>query len=198
MNKIISIETIQNMLKDSDWRVRTAAMNACQGRDVPLDVIERGLKDSDCDVRTAAMNACQGRDVPLNVIERWLKDSDWRVRTAAMNACKFNGYEIPIIRTIEPPEVVFKKCIGNVIICAVIPKDAQVRGSFGEKCRASKAIITDIIGDIMGEKVGISKYNPKCVYYIGDEVVIDDFDYSNEECSRGYHFFCTLLEAKNY
>ena len=59
MRKLLSIETIERWLKDSDWRVRTAAMNACAGRDVPLDIIERGLKDSNYDVRTAAMNACK-------------------------------------------------------------------------------------------------------------------------------------------
>ncbi len=67
--KQLSLEMIEAWLKDSDWRVRQAAMNACQGRDVPLTVIEAGLKDSDWRVRQAAMNACQGRDVPLTVIE---------------------------------------------------------------------------------------------------------------------------------
>lgn len=41
--KELSLETIERGLKDSDWRVRTAAMNACAGRDIPLDVIERWL-----------------------------------------------------------------------------------------------------------------------------------------------------------
>ena len=37
-----------------------------------IEVIEKGLKDEDCDVRQAAMNACQGKDVPLEVIEKSL------------------------------------------------------------------------------------------------------------------------------
>ena len=41
-----------------------------------LDTIEKALRNRDCDVRVAAMNACAGRDVPLEVIEGWLKDSD--------------------------------------------------------------------------------------------------------------------------
>lgn len=32
---------------------------------LPLDVITSWLKDPDCDVRCAAMNACQGKDVPI-------------------------------------------------------------------------------------------------------------------------------------
>ena len=167
-------------------------------KELSLEVIERWLKDSDWRVRTAAMNACQGKDVPLETIERWLKDSDWRVRTAAMNACQANGIEPPIIRTIEPPAEVYKKCFGGVIVCASIPTDAQVRGSYGSKCRASKAVITSVIGDVAGEPVGISTYDKKTTYYEGDEVEITDFDYSNEKCSTGFHFFCTQTEAENY
>lgn len=121
-----------------------------------------------------------------------------RLRAAAMNACKANNIPIPVIRTIEPPEKVYKKCIGGIIVVASIPKDAQVRGSVGHKCRASKAVIVDIIGDLCGEQVGISKYDLKTLYYAGDEVEIDNFDFSNEECSTGFHFFCTIEEARRY
>ncbi|MCM1170196.1 MAG: DUF5758 domain-containing protein, partial [Bacteroides sp.] len=196
--KDVPLEVIERGLKDSDCDVRAAAMNACSGKDVPLEVIERGLKDSDWRVRTAAMNACSGKDVPLEVIERGLKDSDWRVRAAAMNACKKNGIKIPVIRTIEPPERVYKKCVGDVIVVAEIPSTAQVRGKEDGKCRASEAVIVDIIGDVAGEKVGISKYDNRVFYTIGDHVEIEDFDYSNEECSTGFHFFCTQKQAEEY
>ena len=171
MRKLLSIETIERWLKDSDWRVRTAAMNAFQGRDVPLETIERWLKDSDCDVRTAAMNAC-----------------------------KKAGYDLKqfIIRTCEPPEKVYKKCVGDVIVVAEIPADAQVRGTLTSKCRSDKAKIVDIIGDLCGEKVGVSLYDHKTTYFVGDEVYIPDFDYSYQECSTGYHFFCTEEQAVNY
>lgn len=138
------------------------------------------------------------RTPSLEVIERWLKDESWRVRAAAMNACKVNGLPIPVIWTIEPPEQVYKKCIGGIIVIAEIPKDAQVRGNFGCKCRASKAIIKDVIGDLCGEPVGISKFDLKTLYYAGDEVEIDNFDYSNAECSTGFHFFNTIEEARRY
>ena len=230
MKKELSIEVIDRGLKDQDWRVRAAAMNAVQGRsDVPIEVIDRWLKDQDSDVRAAAMNAVQGRsDVPIEVIDRGLKDQDWRVRAAAMNAVQgrsdvpievidrglkdqdwrvraaamkwyeSNGINPPIVRTIEPPKLVYKKCVADVIVIAEIPLDAQVRGSAGNKCRASKATIVDIIGDFAGEKVGISKYDNRTVYFIGDEVEISGFDYSDEECSTGFHFFCALEEAQNY
>ena len=137
-------------------------------RQIPVEVIERGLTDSDCDVRTAAMNACNGRS------------------------------DIPVIRTIDPPKTVYKKCLGGVIVCAKIPNNAQIRGNYGSKCRTNKAVITDIIGDFCGEKVGISSFDKKTTYYVGDEIEIEDFDYSYKECSTGFHFFCTLKEAKEY
>lgn len=112
----------------------------------------------------------------LPEIERWLKDGDWRVRQAAMNACAGR----------------------DVIVVAEIPDDAHIRGSIGQKCRASKAKIVDIIGDFGGTKIGISLYDGETCYFIGDEVEIDNFDMSFEECSTGFHFFCTEDEARDY
>lgn len=135
--------------------------------------------------------------LPVEVIERGLKDGSWNVRAAAMSACNGRA-DIPVVRTIEPPKTVYKKCCGNVIVCAEIPADAQVRGEYGKNCRASKAKITDIIGDFCGEKVGISTWDRKTTYFIGDEIEIKDFDFSLAECSTGFHFFCTKEEAENY
>ena len=165
---------------------------------ISLDVIKKWLKDSDWRVRAAAMNACNGREVPFEIIETGLKDDDFDVRTEAMKACRANNIPIPVIRTIEPPDLVYKICVGDVIVVASIPKDAQVRGSFGHKCRANRAVIKQIVGDISGEQVGVSKYDLKTLYYVGDEVEVEDFDFSNEECSTGFHFFCTIEEARNY
>lgn len=128
------------------------------------------------------------KELSLEVIERWLKDSDCDVRRAAMNACQANGIGLPIIRTVEPPATVYKKCMFGVIVCASIPEDAQIRGSTGRKCRANKAIITKVIGDVRGEPVGISIYDKSTAYFEGDEIFISDFDYSDEECSAGFHF----------
>ena len=137
------------------------------------------------------------KELPLDVIERWFKDEDRNVRAAAMNACQ--GREnIPLTRSFEPPEKVYKKCLGGVIVVANIPKDAQVRGGVGEKCRANKAVITDIIGKIQGEKAGISSYDKTTMYKIGDVVEIENFDISFEECAAGFHFFCTKKEARRY
>ena len=167
--KLIPLDVIQTWLRDPGWRVRTAAMNACSGREVPLDVIQTGLRDPDCDVRTAAMQIAKDR-----------------------------GIDIPPYRSIEPPELVYKKCAAGVIVVAHIPEDAEVRGRRGGKCRANKAVIVEIIGTFCGEPVGISQYDGTTWYYKGDVVEVEDFDLSDTECSTGYHFFCTREEAEAY
>ena len=115
-----------------------------------------------------------------------------------MKACKANGIQLPLVRTIEPPEKVYKKCLNGVIVVAEIPKDAQIRGSKDGKCRADKAKIIGIIGDFYGEKVGISTYDKKTQYWVGDVIEVENFDYSDKECSTGFHFFCDLKLAKEY
>ena len=167
-------------------------------KDIPLEVIQQWLRDSDWRVRAAAMNACNGKDIPLEVIQQWLRDSDCDVRAAAMKICDDRGIDYPVSRTFDPPERVYKKCVGSVIVVASIPNDAHVRGCPGEKCRASKAKIVEIIGDLYGEKVGISIWDKTTTYRTGDTVEIGNFDLSHEECSTGFHFFCSKAEAESY
>ena len=114
------------------------------------------------------------------------------------NVEKANGIPIPLIRTFEPPARVYKKCIGGVIVTATIPADAQVRGRPGGKCRASKAKIVEILGDLAGEKVGVSQFDHTTMYFAGDTIEVDHFDLSDEECSAGFHFYCSLQEAVTY
>ena len=45
-------------------------------KQLSIDIIKQWLSDDDCDVRTAAMNACNGRDIPLDIIKQWLSDDD--------------------------------------------------------------------------------------------------------------------------
>ena len=92
-------------------------------------------------------------ELSLEIIQQWLKDSDWRVRTAAMNACETMGISIPAYRSIEPPKKVYKKCVGDVIVVATIPDDAEIRGQKDGKCRTNKAKIIDIIGEFGGKKL---------------------------------------------
>lgn len=197
--KDIPFDVIRCGLKDEDSRVRAAVIKACRYRkEIPLDIIDVGLHDEDCNVaHVAAEVSLVLDDVPLDVIERWLKEENWYTRRAAIRACR-RDEDLPLIRTFEPPERVYKKCLGGVIVVANIPKDAQVRGGVGKKCRANKAIITDIIGEIQGEKIGVSRHDGATMYKIGDVVEIGNFDYLFYECAPGFHFFCTEEEARRH
>lgn len=147
----LSIEMIQKWFRHRDFRVRKAAMNACQGREVPLEFIQQGLRDDDYNVREAALCTCERREVPFGIIQQWLQDDDFDVKATAMEVRKENGIEVPLIRTFEPPELVYKQCVDDVIVVAHIPEDAQIRGASGSKCRTDKAEIVDVIGDVCGQ-----------------------------------------------
>ena len=89
----------------------------------------------------------------------------------------------------------WKKCKGDVLVKLLIPEDAKRSSATTRKCRASKAIVLDVIGD---EK-GISSKCPTLVYEAGKEVVPDSFDEDRwNECSHGLHFFLTRKEAERY
>lgn len=196
----VPMSWIEQGLNDGCYGVELSAIDACTGRrDIPLEVIERWIKQSGWIFPTAALNACIGRtDVPLEWIEQGFQNEDFMVRTAAMQAYNQRGISIPPSRDFEPPARVYKKCLESVIVVAEIPKDAHVRGYNNESFRASKAVIKDVIGDFLGEKVGISCWDKTTLYYPGDEVSVENFDLDTDLFSSGFHFFCTLEEAKDY
>ena len=203
-NKDIPLDIIKQGLDDVNYTVRIATMCACQGKSISFDIIKRGLNDVDYGVRVAAMDICQDLGVPFDILKQWLADDECNVRAAAVQYIKNNNINIDIeniyksYRTIEPPRRVYKKCMGDVIVVATIPDDAEIRGSYHAKCRTNKAKIIDIIGAFGGVKVGVSRYDMTTTYFVGDDVYIDDFDLSNDECSTGFHFFCDIEQAKNY
>ena len=195
----VPLEIIKQGLHDDHADVRDAAIEVCEGRvGITVEIIQQWMESTSEYVRQAAMLACKGRqDVPLEIIQQGMCDDRIDVRNAATEAYE-GRQDRSLIRTFEPPEFVYKKCLGDVIVVAKIPEDAQVRGYENSKCRASKAIIVDIIGDVDGEKVGISSYDPSVIYAVGDEITVDNFNMSREECASGFHFFCTLEQAQKY
>lgn len=100
--------------------------------------------------------------------------------------------------SIKLPITVYKKCLNDVIVEAIIPEDAIVMGGVGGKYRANKAIITKVYGETFGENVGVSLYNKTICYAPGEEVFVNNFDKDSMEWSTGFHFFLTREEAENY
>jgi len=89
----------------------------------------------------------------------------------------------------------WKKCENDVLVKLLIPEDAKRSSATTRKCRASKAIVLEVVG---AEK-GVSNVDEDFVYEVGKEMIPDSFDDDRwNECSHGIHFFMTRKEAENY
>lgn len=153
-------------------------------------------KSGEPEMREAMLYYLIGKTtVPQTVVRSGLSSKDPWVRNAALELGA--SCDLVSIRDIEPPAIVYKKCCNDVILSASIPSFAHVRG-YGDQGRASSAIITEIRGGFCGEKVGISMFDHKTTYRVGDKVEIPDFDYSSEECTTGFHFFTDYEKARKF
>jgi hypothetical protein len=119
------------------------------------------------------------------------------LRGADLSGVRYN--ENTAFFALQCPEegsfVGWKKCENDVLVKLLIPEDAKRSSATTRKCRASKAVVLEIIG---AEKA-ISKNDASFVYEVGKEVIPDSFDDDRwNECSHGIHFFLTRKEAENY
>jgi hypothetical protein len=124
-----------------------------------------------------------------------LRDAD--LSFADLSGVRYN--ENTAFFALQCPEegsfVAWKKCQNDVIVKLLIPEDAKRSSATSRKCRASKAVVLEVIG---AEKA-ISKNDASFVYEVGKEVIPDSFDDNRwNECSHGIHFFLTRKEAENY
>ena len=91
--------------------------------------------------------------------------------------------------------VAWKKCRDDVLVKLLIPEDAKRSSATTRKCRASKAIVLEVIG----AETAVSTYDKTFSYDVGKEVIPDSFDDNRwNECSNGISFFITRAEAENY
>lgn len=97
--------------------------------------------------------------------------------------------------TLTKPMKGYKKTAEGVVITAEIPAGAIVFSINGKKCRTNMATITNMAG----HKLLHSQFDPVFTYKIGKKIIIPDFDARyNTDCSKGFHFFRTKKEAKEY
>jgi hypothetical protein len=108
-------------------------------------------------------------------------------------------------QTVIVPEgdiIGWKKCLDNVIVKLLIPKEAKRSNATGRKCRAEYVEVLDLIyGNDKRKKVekAISSHDKKTEYKKGETVKCDKWDKERfNECSGGIHFFITREEAENY
>lgn len=91
--------------------------------------------------------------------------------------------------------IAWKKCQSNVIVKLLIPEDAKRSSATTRICRASKAVVLEVIGAVKG----ISINNKNVVYEVGKEMIPESFDEDRwKEYASGIHFFITRKEAEDY
>lgn len=184
------------------WETKSAyakdiAAEAIAGRCWPSGKIVAMLHHPDTHVRRAGLYACmRNHSVPYVEIGDMLVSDDQHVRCLASYVC--DKSRPTLARVINPREHVYKKCVGDVIVAASIPEDAQVRGNERYGYRADKATIVDVDGKFCGESVGVSLYKHDVTYCVGKEVFVKDFDFSYETMTTGFHFFTDYDQAKAY
>jgi hypothetical protein len=87
--------------------------------------------------------------------------------------------------------IVYKKLAGGTISTLKVPHDAKRLWATTRKMRVSKALV------LSGE--GVSGYDPKFVYKVGEWVEVANFDDNRWiECSFGIHCFLTIEEAQEW
>ncbi len=97
----------------------------------------------------------------------------------------------------------YKVIQGCMVVRLLIPADAKRSTSSGGKCRASYAIVDEIM-DYAGqpmpdEIVGYSYYDPAFEYRKGETLIPSGFTPNpTQECGEGIHFFLSFEEAVNY
>ena len=173
------------------------AAAAIAGRYLPSGKVISMLHHPDSRIRCAGLYACMtNHSVPYTEKADMLLSDDVHVRRLASRIC---GKTRPsLVRVINPKGHVFKKCVGGVIIVADIPEDAQIRGNERYGYRADKATVVDVLGDFCGESVGVSLYRHDVSYRLGAQIRIDDFDFSYETLTTGFHFFTDYNQAKAF
>ena len=93
------------------------------------------------------------------------------------------------------PLIGWKKCRNKVIVKLAISAKAKRSNATGRKCRAEYVKVLEVIG----AAIGISQYDEKTTYEVGNIVRCNKWDDDRwNECSGGIHFFITRIEAENY
>jgi len=88
----------------------------------------------------------------------------------------------------------WKICLEGVLVHLLIPADAKRSHGADRKCRASHAVVLEVIGAEEGKSS-----HGDVVYRKRETVTADSWDEDRwNVCSHGIHFFLTKTEAENY
>ena len=115
---------------------------------------------------------------------------------ANLKNCKQSGLALAMTSHLpEGPFHAWKKCCNEVIVKLLIPEDAERSHGSERKCRASKAVVLEVIG----ADEGVSIHDRTTRYRVGETVTPDGWDTDRwNTCGHGIHFFITRIEAEAY
>jgi hypothetical protein len=148
----------------------------------------RNANLSDADLSYANLS-----DANLNYAN--LRNADLNYANLSDANLSYAQYMLPFACPSDGTFTAWKKCANNVLVKLMIPEDAKRLSATGRKCRASKAVVLDIVG----ASTAYSTHNSCFEYRIGETVYPDCFDEDRfHECSGGIHFFITREEAEQY
>ena len=87
----------------------------------------------------------------------------------------------------------WKKCRNNVLVRLQVAEKSRRSNATGRKCRAEFVEVLEVIG----AEVGISLYDEKIEYRVGQVVKCDIWNEDRwTECGGGIHFYLTREEAE--
>ena len=122
-----------------------------------------------------------------------------RANLSGANLKDAKGADVALAQTSIVPEsgqfTGWKKCVNNVLVRLIIGKKARRSSAAGRKCRAEYVKVAEVIG----AEVGISLYDNKTEYRVGQIVRCDKWNEDRwTECGGGIHFYLTRIEAENH
>ena len=189
-------------LRDAD--LRSADLQGADLRDADLQGADlKGADLRDADLRGADL---QGADLR----NAYLQGAD--LRSADLRSADLKGAGLKGATGVDPlvaarlsicPEgdlVVWKSARTadkeRALVKLLIPADAERSNATGRKCRASRAVVLEIVG----AEVAFSRHDARFVYRVGETVEpYNPFDPDRwNECTSGIHFFLTREEAEAY
>ncbi len=147
-------------------------------------------------IQAAAIYACKDSDMPFVFFNKALRSTDPFLHEAGLVAT-YSKKDFEPVRQIDP-EVVYKKCVGNIIVKGTIPKNTSIRITGKNQGRADKFYVEKITGDFYGEKIGMSFFDCDTQYQEGFVIRVSDFNPSCAESTTGIHFFTNEEDARKF
>ena len=176
--------------------------NLCEVNLYGVNLRGANLREANlCEVNLRGANLSGANLYRANLREANLRGAD----LSGANLYEAKNGDLVKAQTVIVPEgdiIGWKKCLDNVIVKLLIPKEAKRSNATGRKCRAEYVEVLDLIyGNDKRKKVekAISSHDKKTEYKKGETVKCDKWDEERfNECSGGIHFFITREEAEDY